>query len=267
MVHPGCRGALGGLGCRGRLGCCGAPWVPWRRLGCRGGALGAVAVLWQSLWQYFFLCGSTFSSVAVLCQSLWQYFFLPGAPPTPLKCRTCAQLYSRPSNSLSNLRCRASHLSSAAPPWRPWQANFSERAKKSARLCGEMRVHFCLPKLCCLTKRKGRAHKNPPNRFLEARGPTLNAQLPADGRDARERRRPLVVPVGWRIFSETLFQGSGAVPDRLRPTRRRDAWRRKNQQGLPWARHGKGVPSYGKPGFVNKTERINLAYPHIYIYI
>ena len=88
-----------------------------------------------------------------------------GAPSTPLKCRTCAQLYSRPSNSLGNLRCRAAHLSSAAPSRRPWQANFSERAKKSAHLCGEMRVHFCLSKLCCLTKRNGRAHKNPPNGF------------------------------------------------------------------------------------------------------
>ena len=133
----------------------------------------------------------------------------PDAPPTPLKCRTCAQLYSRPSNSLNNLRCRASRLSGAAPPRRPWQGNFSERAKKSAHLCGEMRVHFCLPKLCCLTKRKGRAHKNPPNRFLEARGPALNAQLPADGRDARERRRPLVAPAWRRIFPQNQIYGFG----------------------------------------------------------
>ena len=87
----------------------------------------------------------------------------PSALPTPLKCRTCAQLYSRPSNSLGNLRCRAADLISAAPSRRLLQASFSERAKKSAHLCGEMRVHFCLPKLCCLTKRQGRAHKNPPN--------------------------------------------------------------------------------------------------------
>ena len=31
----------------------------------------------------------------------------PGTLPTPLKCRTCAQLYSRPSHSFNNLRCRA----------------------------------------------------------------------------------------------------------------------------------------------------------------
>ena len=139
--------------------------------------------LWQyffPLWQYYgCLCGSTFSSPAlprrlssaapvrnfipdpqilsVICdvaprrspgaspalsQALPQRS--PGAPPTPLKCRTCAQLYSRPSNSLSHLRCRAAHLSSAVPLRRPWRANFSECAKKSARLCGEMRVHFYL---------------------------------------------------------------------------------------------------------------------------
>ena len=35
-----------------------------------------------------------------------------------------------------------------------------------------------------------------------------------------------------------------------------------------WAYHGlateKVLPTDGKPGFVNKTERISLAYPHIY---
>ena len=128
-------GGVGGpcapkLPCRAAAGPC-AP-----KLACRA----SVTVLWQSLWQYFFLCGNTFSSVAVLCQSLWQYFFLPGAPPTPLKCRTCAQLYSRPSNSLSNLRRRASHLSGAAPPRRPWQADFSGRVKKK---CTPLRRNAC----------------------------------------------------------------------------------------------------------------------------
>ena len=145
----------------------------------------------------------------------------PGALPTPLKCRTCAQLYSRPSNSLGNLRCRAAHLSSAVPLRRPWRANFSECAKKSARLCGEMRVHFCLPKLCCLTKRKGRAHKNPPNRFLEARGPTLDAQIPAADRAAWEPHFLLVGRALWHIFPKIFSKGSGAIAGQLWPGSRR----------------------------------------------
>ena len=106
----------------------------------------------------------------------------PGALSAPLKCRACAQLYSRPSNSLDNLRCRAAHLSSAVPSRRPWRANFSERAKKSARLCGEMRFHFWLSKRIALIKRKGRARKNIPNGFSEAPAPAPKALRPCRGR-------------------------------------------------------------------------------------
>ena len=76
----------------------------------------------------------------------------PGAPTTPLKCRTCAQLYSRPSNSLGNLRCRAAHLSSAEPSRRPWQANFSERAKKKCTPLRRNAISFLAFKTDCLNK-------------------------------------------------------------------------------------------------------------------
>ena len=68
-----------------------------------------------------------------------------------------------------------------------------------------MRVRFGLPGLCCLAGRGGRARGDPPGGFLEARGPTLNTQLPADGRDARERRRPLVFPACLQFFAKTFF--------------------------------------------------------------
>ena len=73
-----------------------------------------------------------------------------------------------PDPQILSVICEVARHTTQVPSLRgaPGRPTFRSARKKSARLCGEMRVHFCLSKLCCLTKRNGRAHKNPPNGFL-----------------------------------------------------------------------------------------------------
>ena len=128
-----------------------------------------------------------------------------------------------PDPQILSVICDAARHTSQVPRLRgaPGRPTFRGARKKSAHLCGEMRVRFCLPGLCCLTKRKGRAHKNPPNRFLEARGPTLNAQIPAAGRAAWEPHCLLVGRALWHIFPKIFSKGSGAIAGQLWPGSRR----------------------------------------------